>query len=379
MALEHTNPLAITPVRKKSEEHAITFLPPRDESGRFKPRSQWSATDLRDYKIAEEHNLFPGRFRRGVKRKKTQKELAEVKALTKRVTELQDKITLEKPVEKDEADIIDFCAFCDDVEKVCQRPSTVSWTQRSKNPVELLSIINPKLELGEKIEDIIDFVKKNPLIALASVSAIIFVSYIIYKSIKTRRVFGVSQGVDVFNNQISFPGRPSYQITHDDMVWLARSLWGEVNPSSSAWSTPDTRTAGAAVLWSYANHYLTVGNKRATFPTLGRFVQAYSQPINPAWIDPSGSKCLRRPQACTPSRIQHRRNMRAKSWASFPAALQELVTSFAQGNVANPIGTRTDFRMAGTGYEREVADAINIEGNVFGTNPRARLRSIAIA
>jgi hypothetical protein len=230
-----------------------------------------------------------------------------------------------------------------------------------------------KRTFSEKLRDGLGFMRDNPLVVLLAVGTLALVGYALYRAFKAYRLRALaSAGVEIVGSTIYFPGANPYVITPDDKLWLIRSIWGEVSRDPSAWSRPDVRQGGAAVLWAFANHYVTVGRKRQLFPSLGDFVQAYSQPINPRWIDPDGQKCRQSPHMCTSDRIAFRRALRAKSWGEFPPDLQELVDSFVAGRLPNPIGTRTDFRADRTGYRP--ADPLMIAGNVFGTAPQARRR-----
>jgi len=241
------------------------------------------------------------------------------------------------------------------------------------NPSERALMYN-RGGFAQKFRDLIDFFRDRPLLAVAGIGAVALVGYALYRVI--RMVISLrGGGAHIFGHVITFPGEEPYRITSEDMLWLARSIWGEVSRTPSAWSERQVQQGATAVLWSYANHYMTVGRKRELYPTLAQFVQAYSQPINPRWDDPSDSRCQANPDMCTPSRISFRRSLRTKPWAEFPQQLTMLVEKFAQGRLPNNIGTRTDFRAAGTGYRP--ADPLNVAGNVFGTAPNARRRQVA--
>lgn len=232
---------------------------------------------------------------------------------------------------------------------------------------------NRPQSIAQRFVEIIDFFKERPLIALLGAGAMVLLGYAIYRIVKTAQS-SFFAGAQIINGVMHFPGEAPYQITQDDMLWLARSIWGEVSRTPSEWDQSDVQQGASAVLWAYANHYMTVGQKRQLYPTLGSFVQAYSQPINPRWIDPNSGRCPSSPEMCTPDRIAFRRALRAKPWTDFPIALTNLVQRFVAGQVSNPIGTRTDFRAAGTGLEGS-ADAVNVAGNIFITADNARRRT----
>lgn len=236
---------------------------------------------------------------------------------------------------------------------------------------------NRPKSIGRRFNEIIEYVKERPVLAIVGLGAIAVLGYALYRLIMSIRST-VSVGTEIRNGVMSFPGVPSYTLTQDDAVWCIRSIWGEVNRSNRDWNTSDVQKGAAAVLWSMANNYMTVGRKRQIFPTFGEFVQRYSQPINPVWLNPNGEMCQRSPNACTPEKIQFRQSLRSKPWSEFPPEAQALVHAFVNGTLRNPIGSRTDFSASWTGYR--TADAINVAGNVFGTDPDARRRpGVAVA
>ena len=250
-----------------------------------------------------------------------------------------------------------------------------SEAQLEKNPRSRYPMYYVKRTFGERVGDTFSGLAKSPFLALIAIGAVVAIGYALYRAFKAFRFRMLnSVGVEIVGGTIYFPGEDPYVITDDDKLWLARSIWGEVNRDPAAWTRSDVQEGGAAVLWAFANHYITVGAKRALYPTLGDFVQGYSQPINPRWDEASDSRCLQSPDMCTPDRLAFRNVLRSKPWTDFPPALQNLVLNFAAGQVPNPIGTRTDFRASGTGYVP--ADPLNIAGNVFGTATNARRRPV---
>lgn len=68
----------------------------------------------------------------------------------------------------------------------------------------------------------------------------------------------------------------SYPITDEDLLWLARAVKYEGDP-----------TTYAATAWTLAQRYALV---RSTYPTFAALIRAYAQPINPLWSR-TGSKC----------------------------------------------------------------------------------------
>jgi hypothetical protein len=198
------------------------------------------------------------------------------------------------------------------------------------------------------------------------------VGFAVYKMIRTI-MSNVVAGASIRGGVMSFPGGTDYLITQDDSLWLIRAIWGEVNRGNQHWETPGVQRGAAAVLWSLANNYMTVGQKRTLYPTFGQFIQAYCQPINPIWASAGASGCQRNPGACSDQTLAFRQGLRSKQWSQFPAGAQSLVTAFVNGTLQNPVGRRTDWAAAGAG--RTTADSVNIAGNVFLTDPNARNRT----
>lgn len=226
---------------------------------------------------------------------------------------------------------------------------------------------------SRRFVDFVDYFRDRPIMALIGVGAVALIGYTLYRLARTY-VSTLRPGAMIANGIMSFPGVTPYQITQDDMLWMARSIWGEVNRNPSAWARADVQRGAAAVLWAYANNYMTVGRKRQIFPTFGQFIQAYSQPINPRWDQASDPKCQQNPNMCTSDRLAFRQSLRSKPWSTFPPELQNIVQRFVQGTLANPIGRRTDFRASGTNYRPP--DPMVVSGNVFGTDPSARARAV---
>lgn len=247
-----------------------------------------------------------------------------------------------------------------------------------KNPIEALAIINPRRRLakrgggGSLFVKTIDYIKEHPVIILFGVGFLVALFVAIRQGLIRGVPFVSGRGTVVVMNSVATPrsGAP-YQITSTDRLWMARMLWGEVGRSDSAWQSGETQEGGAAVLWAMVNHYLTVGRKRDIYDSLGSFLQAYSQPISSRWADPGSDACRSNEAACSSDRTAFRQATRARSWSSFPINLRNLIDRFVAGQLHNPIGTRTDFRASGTGYFP--SDTLTVAGNVFGTNPQARL------
>ncbi len=124
----------------------------------------------------------------------------------------------------------------------------------------------------------------------------------------------------------------SYQITERDKLWAARMLVGEGG------GTQDP----PAVLWTMTQ-LLALRHGRS-FTDL---IRAYSQPINPRWLD-DGQFC--RPggrnagtEACSSTRIARRRRIQALSWEQIPAELRQVVERWAAGTLPNPVERAVEF------------------------------------
>jgi hypothetical protein len=169
--------------------------------------------------------------------------------------------------------------------------------------------------------------------------------------------------VHVVNGQLATSGIPAYTITSTDKLWLGRALVGETGGRA--------RRDLEAVTWALAQNFVLVigaGNRRPRFSTFTDCIRAYSQPVNPRWIDPNGVKCRQHPGACTERHIARRRRISSMSWSSLPQATRQAVDDFVAGRLDNPVPNMVDFA-AYTFSGRE----INIGGNWFGTSEGRRL------
>jgi len=278
-----------------------------------------------------------------------------------------DKLILEGQAEE-------RAALKEQIEEI-QELSGLAREKVKKNALRRRPYINPLMyrnkSFSRRFVEIVDYFRDRPLMAILGIGAIAIIGYALYRVARTY-ISTFSPGAAIANGVMSFPGTPSYQITQDDKNWMARAIWGEVSRDPAAWARADVQKGAAAVLWAFANNYMTVGQKRQLFSTFGTFIQAYSQPINPRWDEASDTKCQQMPSMCTADRLAFRQALRVKAWNTFPVELQNVVNRFVQGTLYNPIGRRTDFRAANTGYY--AADRMLVSGNVFGTDPAARQR-----
>jgi len=162
------------------------------------------------------------------------------------------------------------------------------------------------------------------------------------------------------------PGGFRYHLTNDDLLWLARAVWGEAGEQPEG---------GAAVVWSMAQYHALVlapNGRRPKFQSLTALLRAYCQPINSRWASPSSSGCQEHPDRCTERHLARRNRITSASWEQIPASVRRLVTQFTQGTLENPVPGMTDW--AATDWSsRSQTRLINISGNRFGVGRARRL------
>jgi len=143
----------------------------------------------------------------------------------------------------------------------------------------------------------------------------------------------------------------SYQLTPDDLLWLARSVEfeGGTNPS--------------AVIWTYAQRLALPGFRRQ-YPSLASLVRAHSQPVNPKWArdgifcKPGGSHAGK--PECSEAKLTRRDRAQSIPWSELSAKTRSLVTKFTHAELPNPVPRSVDF-----------ADA-RVSANFLVNNPTAR-------
>jgi hypothetical protein len=125
----------------------------------------------------------------------------------------------------------------------------------------------------------------------------------------------------------------SYQLTPDDLLWVARS---------AAYEGGDV----ASTLWTYAQRIASF--RPSSFAAM---VRAHSQPVNPIWESLDAPGCVAHPERCLPQRkpdgtmgpdpLVRRRAARTAPWDSLPT--KSRVLAWAQARVPNPVPRATDF------------------------------------
>lgn len=117
-----------------------------------------------------------------------------------------------------------------------------------------------------------------------------------------------------------------YQVTPDDVLWLARSVQFEGGDHAST-------------IWTYAQRQA----KHRRRSSLASLVRAHSQPLNPIWANPSAGKCLQYPERCTPAHIERRRRARSTSWNDLRPEIRDKVVKWAKAELKNPVPRAVDF------------------------------------
>ena len=142
-----------------------------------------------------------------------------------------------------------------------------------------------------------------------------------------------------------------YKLTDEDVLWAARMVYGEGG---------DERDA-PAVLWTMTQLFTPQGkrskwgnpNKWGT--SFRELIQRYSQPINPRWTTPEGTRvasgimqgetslCYKAPDRCTSRYLERRRNFQSLSWERIPARLRDITLRWARGDLPNPVPNAVEF------------------------------------
>jgi hypothetical protein len=188
-----------------------------------------------------------------------------------------------------------------------------------------------------------------------------------------RTAFRRRQRSNVFiqNGVIHGPGGFRYRLTDQDLLWLARAIWGEADTH---------RENGAGVAWAMAQYYATVLNRRGGRPAFSTFtalLRAYCQPINPKWASRDASGCRRRPDHCTERHLAKRRRVTGASWSEIPSQVRQLVREFAAGQLPNPVPRMTDWAAHDWSSRSKVPLIFirtrGLRGNHFGIGKNRRL------
>jgi len=117
-----------------------------------------------------------------------------------------------------------------------------------------------------------------------------------------------------------------YQVTPDDLLWLARSVQFEGGDHPST-------------MWTYAQRQVM----RRRTGSLASLVRAHSQPVNPLWESLSAAGCQRSPQRCSPAALERRRRARTMPWDNLRSEVRNKVVAWATAEMPNPVPRSTDF------------------------------------
>jgi hypothetical protein len=132
----------------------------------------------------------------------------------------------------------------------------------------------------------------------------------------------------------------SYQLTPTDILWAGRMADGERDADAKL------------VLWTMAQRFAGL-QRRGSFT---RFIQAYSQPINPKWrrdgvcCAQGATGCPARRSRnfygeddCSPRRLANRDRFASLPWDQLPAGVRRDVLAWAKAKVPNPAPHAVDF------------------------------------
>lgn len=124
----------------------------------------------------------------------------------------------------------------------------------------------------------------------------------------------------------------TYQITPEDVLWLARSVQYEAGNE-------------AATAWTYLQRLAM-----ARGASLKNLVQAHSQPVNPIWRR-DGEKC--RPggpyngrDECAPSRLATRDEAATLPWERIRPSVRDTVLKVVTARLPNPVPRAANFANA---------------------------------
>lgn len=135
--------------------------------------------------------------------------------------------------------------------------------------------------------------------------------------------------------QVCYPDGGSKAITPDAVLWMAKMIHGET-------SGQPTDADATSMLWAIAQRSDIWGFRTWDWQ---RFIQAYSQPINPIWTR-TGSKCSKYyatsytgeiPDRCAERRLAKREAYLKMSWKDVSPLARRMSIDFAAGKVANTV------------------------------------------
>jgi len=124
----------------------------------------------------------------------------------------------------------------------------------------------------------------------------------------------------------------SYQITPEDVLWLARSVHKEGREPTYA-----------STIWAYFQRQAAYRRSAS----LASLVLAHSQPVNPEWrrdgrFCRSGGSSSTQPN-CAPNILDQRADNAVRPWGAIPAAARTAVLQAATAALPNPVPRATNF------------------------------------
>jgi hypothetical protein len=156
--------------------------------------------------------------------------------------------------------------------------------------------------------------------------------------------------------------RRGYKLTDDDVLWLARAMVGEAGEGIN-----EQEAAALFHCWMDRLHLVNARWSQEGW-SLRQLIQAHSQPVNPLWIDPDGSKCRQHPQYCTAAHIARRKRIQGLSRAQLEQIGSWRFALMAQaGDLPRTIAEPTyDFAACSlTGKQSRPCKGIDLGGNCF--------------
>jgi hypothetical protein len=135
---------------------------------------------------------------------------------------------------------------------------------------------------------------------------------------------------------LRFRDGTSYQLTPNDVLWTARAVVYEGGRPED-------------VLWTMGQRFVML---RREYPTFAGFVQAFSQPVNPAWAR-DGEFCRPRGRYaktayCVESKLLRRDEARYATWNDLMQRDTDAVLAtlkWANAELPNPVPRATNFAM----------------------------------
>lgn len=127
----------------------------------------------------------------------------------------------------------------------------------------------------------------------------------------------------------------SYALTPTDKLWAARMAQFEGGEA-------------ADVLWTMTQAYAQPSrHNNPVYPTFTRFIQAYSQPINPIWRR-DGSKCRlggshHGRDDCSAVRLDRRDIAASMPWSEIEPEIKRLTQLWYDGVLPNPVPRAVEF------------------------------------